>query len=139
MTHKIIAKYIKNLKFEIPNAKTFFLLEKEISNYKINIEIKSRQLKEKIIEVDTSISLLPTKEDFEKINTIIIYSTIIEVELKVEDKKKLEKIVLVEVPNAIYSELRLLFISLFEKCGFKKIKVEEKVDFEALYKKRSIQ
>ena len=102
MTHKIIAKYIKNLKFEIPNAKTFFLLEKEISNYKINIEIKSRQLKEKIIEVDTSISLLPTKEDFEKINTIIIYSTIIEVELKVEDKKKLEKIVLVEVPNAIY-------------------------------------
>ena len=61
MTHKIIAKYIKNLKFEIPNAKTFFLLEKEISNYKINIEIKSRQLKEKIIAIKKKLSNgLPT-------------------------------------------------------------------------------
>tara|TARA_B100001093_G_C26063251_1_gene691345 strand:- start:76 stop:495 length:420 start_codon:yes stop_codon:yes gene_type:complete len=139
MTHKIVAKYIKNIKFEIPNAKTFFLLEKEISNYKINIEIKSKQVKEKIIEVDTSISLLPTKESFDQINTKIIYSSIIEVEQELNDKKKLEEIVLVEVPSAIYPELRLLFISLFEKCGFKKIKVEEKVDFETLYKKRSIQ
>ena len=139
MTHKIIARYIKNIKFEIPNAKTFFLLEKEISNYKINIEIKSKQVKEKIIEVDTSISLLPNKESFDQINTKIIYSSIIEVEQEVNDKKKLEEIVLVEVPSAIYPELRLLFISLFEKCGFKKIKVEEKVDFKTLYKKRSIQ
>ena len=121
MTHKIVAKYIKNIKFEIPNAKTFFLLEKEISNYKINIEIKSKQVKEKIIEVDTSISLLPTKESFDQINTKIIYSSIIEVEQELNDKKKLEEIVLVEVPSAIYPELRLLFISLFEKCGFKKI------------------
>ena len=119
--------------------KLFFLLEKEISNYKINIEIKSKQVKEKIIEVDTSISLLPNKESFDQINTKIIYSSIIEVEQEVNDKKKLEEIVLVEVPSAIYPELRLLFISLFEKCGFKKIKVEEKVDFKTLYKKRSIQ
>ena len=66
MTYKIIGKYIKDLKFNIPNPKTFFLLSKEISNYKINIDIKSAQVKENIIEVLTSLSLSSTKDDSEK-------------------------------------------------------------------------
>ena len=78
MTYKIIGKYIKNLEFDIPNPKTFFLLTKDISNYKINIDIKSMQVEQKIIEVLTSLSLGSTKNDFEKIKTKIIYSTIIE-------------------------------------------------------------
>ena len=78
MNFKIIGKYIKELNFNIPNPKTFFLLSKDISNYKINIDIRSSQAKKNIIEVLTSLSLSPTKNNFETINTKIIYSTLIE-------------------------------------------------------------
>ena len=74
MNYKIVAKYIKDLKFEIPNPKTFFLLEKNISNYKINIDIRSNQFKEQVIEVETTLSLTPNTNDFDKINTKIIFS-----------------------------------------------------------------
>ena len=78
MNYKIIGKYIKELIFNIPNPKTFFLLSKDIANYKINIDIKSSQIKQNIIEVLTSLRLSPTKNDFETINTKIIYSTVVE-------------------------------------------------------------
>ena len=78
MNYKIIGKYIKELNFNIPNAKTFFLLSKDIANYKINVDIKSSQTKKNIIEVLTSLRLTPTKDGFETINTKIIFSTIIE-------------------------------------------------------------
>ena len=78
MSYKIIGKYIRELNFNIPNPKTFFLLSKNIANYKINIDIKSNQVKQKIIEVLTSINLTPTKNDFEKIEAKIVFSTIVE-------------------------------------------------------------
>ena len=78
MNYKIIGKYIKELNFDIPNPKTFFLLSKHIANYKINIDIKSSQAKQNIIEVLTSLSLSPTKDDFEPIKTKIIFSTVVE-------------------------------------------------------------
>ena len=74
MSYKIIGKYIKDLRFNIPNPKTFFLLSKNISNYKINIDIKSVQVKQNIIEVLTSLSLSPSKDDFDKIETKITVS-----------------------------------------------------------------
>ena len=91
MNYKILAKYIKNLKFEIPNSNVFFLLAKNISNYKINIDIKSNQIKEKIIEVETTLSLNPIKDDFEKINIKIVHASIIELEGNVSNKKELEE------------------------------------------------
>ena len=139
MNYKIIGKYIKDLNFNIPNPKTFFLLSKNISNYKINIDIKSSQVKQNIIEVLTSLSLTPIKENFEKINTKIIYSTIVELEDKKIQKEEMEKIILVNVPNEIYSELRKIFIFLFEYSGFKDVKINKSVDFEKLYKMRKIQ
>ena len=114
MNYKIIGKYIKDLKFSIPNPKTFFLLSKNISNYKINIDIKSSQVEQNIIEVLTSLSLTTNNE-------------------------KIEKIILIKVPNEIYSELRQIFIFLFKNSGFKDIKINEKVDFEKLYKMKKIQ
>ena len=84
MNYKIIGKYIKDLNFSIPNSKTFFYFLKDISNYKINIDIKSNQIKQNIIEVLTSINLKPTKDDFEKINTKIVYATIVELSDKIE-------------------------------------------------------
>ena len=139
MNYKIVAKYIKDLKFEIPSPKTFFLLEKNISNYKINIDIKSQQFKEKIIEVETTLALIPNNNNFEKINTRIVFSTIIEIDGELTNKQDLEEIILIKVPNEIYPELRALFVLLFEKSGFNKIKIEEKIDFRELYLKRSIQ
>ena len=139
MNYKIIGKFIKDLKFEIPSLKTFFLLEKNISNYKINIDIKSHQFKEKIIDVQTTLVLNPVNEESDKINTKIVFSTIIEIEGELTDKKLLEEIILIKVPNEVYPEIRLLFILLFEKSGFKKINIEEKIDFKELYLKRVVQ
>ena len=139
MSYKIIGKYIKELNFNIPNPKTFFLLSKNIANYKINIDITSSQAKQNIIEVITSLSLSPTKDNFEIINTKIIFSTIVELESNKLSKGEMEKIILIEVPSRIYPELRKIFIFLFENSGFKEIKINETVDFEKLYKTKKVQ
>jgi len=139
MSYKIIGKYIKDLKFNIPNPKVFFLLSKDISKYKINVDINSTQIKQNIIEVLTSLSLTPNNNNFEKIETKIIYSTIVELNNKKTLKEEIEKIILIKVPNEIYSELRQIFVFLFENSGFKDIKINETIDFEKLYKMRKNQ
>ena len=133
MNYKIIGKYIKDLDFSIPNPKTFFLLSKNIANYKINIDIKSIRIKQNIIEVLTSLNLTPNKNNFEKINTKIVFATIVELSNDNIEKKEMEEIVLVKVPSEIYSELRKIFVNLFENSGFKDIKINEYVDFQKLY------
>tara|TARA_Y100000996_G_C22240675_1_gene527562 strand:- start:144 stop:563 length:420 start_codon:yes stop_codon:yes gene_type:complete len=139
MSYKIIGKYIKKLDFQIPNPKVFSLLSKEISNYKINIDIKSNQIKEKFIEVETSLNLIPSKENSEKISTKILYSTIIELNEEIKDKKEIEKIVLVKVPTKIYPEIRKIFVFVFENSGFKDIKISSSVDFQKLYNLKKVQ
>ena len=139
MNYKIIGKYIKDLEFSIPNPKTFFLLSKSISNYKINLDIKSEQIKPNILEVLTTLSLIPIKGEMEKIKTKIVFSTIIELLNKETDKKNIEKIVLINVPSEIYSDLRKVFINLFENSGFNDVKINENVDFEKLYKMKKSQ
>ena len=139
MSYKIVGKYIKDLDFHIPNPKVFFSLSKDISSYKINIDIKSNQVKQNIIEVLTSLNLKPTKENIDKINTKIVLATIIEMEGQNFEKTEIEKIVLIDVPTQIYSEIRKIFISLFESSGFKEIKINEKIDFKKLYDLRKNQ
>ena len=139
MNYKIVGKYIKELNFSIPNTKTFYLLAKDIANYKINIDIKSNRIKQNIIEVLTSLNLTPIKNDFEVINTKIIFATIVELQDDKIKKDELEKIVLVGVPSKIYSELRKIFVSLFENSGFRDIKISENVDFQKLYDMRKVQ
>ena len=139
MNYKIIGKYIKDLKFSIPNPKVFFLLSKDIENYKINIDIRSNQVKENILEVLTSINLTPTQNGFEKIDTKIVYATIVEISNDKIEKNEMEKIVLIEVPSQIYGELRNIFVYLFENSGFKDVKISENVDFEKLYNSRKTQ
>ena len=139
MNYKILSKFIKNLNFNIDDQKEFAQLSKNISNYKINIDIKSNQVNQNIIEVLTSLSLLPNQDDTEKIETKIIYSTIVELNNKKTLKEEIEKIILIKVPNEIYSELRQIFVFLFENSGFKDIKINETIDFEKLYKMRKNQ
>jgi|TARA_B110000967_G_C18774062_1_gene504603 preprotein translocase subunit SecB len=139
MNYKIIGKYIKDLKFEISNPKVYFLLEKNISNYKINIDINSHNLKDKIVEIVITLSLSPVENVIEKIITKIVFATIVEIEGDLEDKKKLKEIVLIKVPNEVYPEIRSLFILLYKKSGFNKINIAENINFKELYLRKSIQ
>ena len=139
MSYKIIGKYIRDLNFKIPNPKSFFLLSKNISNYKINIDIKSNQIKQNIIEILATLNLTPIKNDFEKIETKIVFATIIELTDDKIEKSEIEKIILIKVPSQIYPELRSIFVSLFENSGFKDVKINESVDFEKLYNMKRIQ
>ena len=133
MNYKVVGKYIQDLSFSIPSTKTFFLLSKNISNYKINIDIKSNQIEQNIIQVLISLSLKPIKDNFEKINTKIEYAVIVELINSKIKKEEMEKIVLVDVPSQTYNEIRKIFISLFESSGFKEMKISEKVDFQKLH------
>jgi len=139
MNYKIIGKYIKNLNFNIPSTKTFFLLSKDIANYKINIDIKSNQIKKNIIEVLTSLNLTPIKDNLEKIKTEVVLATIIELSENEISKQVMEKIILVDVPTEVYGDLRRIFVSLFENSGFKDIKISETLDFQNLYSQKKIQ
>ena len=139
MSYKIIGKYIRDLNFKIPNTKSFFLLSKNISNYKINIDIKSNQIKQNIIEILATLNLTPIKNDFEKIETKIVFATIIELTDDKIQKSEIEKIILIKVPSQIYPELRSIFVKLFENSGFKDVKINESVDFEKLYNMKLIQ
>ena len=90
MSYKIIGKYIKDLNFSIPNTKAFYLLSKNIANYKINIDIKSNRVKQNIIEVLTSLNLTPNKNDTDTINTKIVFATVVELQDEKIDKDQLE-------------------------------------------------
>ena len=139
MNYKILAKYIKDLKFEIPNTETYFEFTKEIAKYKINIDIKSKEIKKKIIEVETCLHLKPHEKDAGKLKSNIVYNTIIQLDEEVKEKEQIEEIILVKVPSKIYPDLRKIFVFNFESSGFKNIKIEEKVDFMKLYKSKGNQ
>ena len=139
MSYKILAKYIKDLKFEIPDTETYFEFTKELAKYKINIDIKSKELKKKIIEVETCLHLKPHEKDNGKLKSNIVYNTIIQIDEEVKEKEQIEEIILVKVPSEIYPDLRKIFVLNFESSGFKNIKIEEKVDFMKLYKSKNTQ
>ncbi len=136
MTYKIIAKYIKTINFDISKPDNFFSLTKDISNYKFKIDIKSNRFKDNILEIQTTLALEPKESNFERINALVTYSTLVELEKDFTDKKKLEEIILVEIPNQIYPELRKVFVFIFENSGFREIKIDPNVDFKKLYLSR---
>ena len=136
MNYKIIAKYIKKLEFNLSKPEKFFSLTKDISNYKFKIDIKSNRFKENIIEVNTTLTLEPKENNFDKIDALATYSTMVELDKDLTDKKKLEEIVLIEIPNKIYPELRKAFIFVFENSGFREIKIDANIDFKKLYLSR---
>ena len=136
MSYKIISKFIKDISFEIPNIQTFVSLEKEISNYTLNFDIKSNPFKNNIIEVNTVLRISPNQEVKHKILAEIACSALVSLEKKFEDKKELEKIILIKIPTEIYPTLYTTFIYLFNKAGVKNIEIDKEVDFEKLYKER---
>jgi preprotein translocase subunit SecB len=137
MSYKIISKFIKDISFEIPDARTFIMLEKEISKYNLNFDIKSKPFKENIIEVNTILSLVPNQDVKHKILTEINLATLISIEKKLKDKKELEKIILITLPTEIYPTLYETFVYLFSQAGVKNIIIKKEVDFEKLYNEKT--
>ena len=133
MNYKIISQFIKDVSFEIPNIETFTMLEKEISKYNLNFDIKSKEFKNNIIEVNTILRITPNKEVKHKMLTEITLTTLISIDKNFEEKKELEKIILVKVPTEIYPTLYEVFIYLFSQSGLKNIRIAKDINFEKMY------
>ena len=139
MNYKIVSKYIKDVSFEIAEAKSYFLLEKKIKNYTFVCDIKSKSIRDKIIQIDVSLRLEPLDKNSDKnVYVSVELSSIIQIEGEVK-KDELEKIVLIKVPTTVYPEIRNILIFLFEKSGFNKINIDHKIDFSKLYENRKNQ
>jgi Preprotein translocase subunit SecB len=136
MSYKIISKFIKDISFEIPNIQTFIMMEKEILNYKLNCDIKSKPYKDNIIEVSTILKLTPNQDVKHKMLTEINLTTLVSVDKNFQDKKELEKIILVKIPTEVYPTLYETFIYLFKQAGIKDINIEKNLNFEAMYNEK---
>ena len=136
MSYKIVTKYIKDVSFEISDAKSYFLLEKNIKNYKLVCDIKSKNIKENIIQIDLNLRLLAKEESsIQNFHISVEFASLIQIEKKIE-KEELEKIILVKVPTEVYPEIIDIIVFLFKKSGFNKISFDEKIDFLKLYEKK---
>ena len=136
MSYKIISKFIKDISFELPNVEAFIMLEKEISNYALNFDIKSKPYKDNIIEVNTVFRMSPNQNVKHKILTEITGTALVSIEKNFEDKKELEKIILIKIPKELYPTLYETFVFLFNQAGVKNVQVEKNVDFEKMYNER---
>ena len=133
---KILGRYIKDLSSETPDVETYIFVKDRIGKYQLDIDIKSKAVKNKMVEVDTKFKFEDKEESKKKSYFEMVYSTIIKVDDDVVDKKELEKIILCDVQIEIYPELEKSLLNLLHNSGYPDIKFEKKVDFESLYKKR---
>ena len=133
---KILTKYVKDISAETPNVETYLFVKENISKYKLNIDIKSKPLKNKLIEIQITF-IFEDKESNEKKSYFeIVYAVVVKIDDDVKDKKDLEKIILCEVPDTVYPELEKVFLNLVHDSGFPGLKFEKKVDFNKLFSER---
>ena len=133
---KILAKYIKDVSSKTPDIETFLFVKDDISKYQLNIDITSKALKNKLIEVNTTLKFEDKEPSEKKSYYEIVYSTIIKVNDDIKEKKDLERIILCDVPTLIYPDLEKTFLNLVHASGHPNIKLEKKVDFNKLYNER---
>ena len=133
---KILANYIKDLSSETSDIETYLFVKENISKYNLNINITSKALKNKLIEVNTTLKFQDKDPNEKKSYYEIVYASIIRVDDDVKEKKDLEKIVLCDVPTKIYPKLEKAFLDLVHNSGHPEIKLEKKIDFEKLYSER---
>ena len=133
---KILGKYIKDMSSETPDIETYIFVRDHISKYQLNIDINSKALKNKMVEVNTLLKFEDKNNNNKKSHFEINYSTIIKIEEDIKEKKDLEKIILCDVQIEIYPELEKSLLNLLHDSGYPSIKFEKKVDFEQLYNQR---
>ena len=134
---KILAKYIKDISSETPDIETFLFVKDNISKYQLNIDITSRPLKNKLIEVNVTLKFEDKEANEKKSYFEIVYSSVVRVDDSIKEKNDLEKIILCDVPTIIYPDLEKSFLNLIHDTGHPNIKLEKKIDFQKLYKERS--
>ncbi len=134
--YKILGKYIKDMSSETADIETYLFVKERILKYQLGIDINSKPLKNKHIEINTTLKFEDKGESLKKSYFEIIFSTIIKVDDKVTEKKELEKIILCDVQNEIYSDLEKSLLNLLHNSGYPEIKFEKKIDFENLYNQK---
>jgi preprotein translocase subunit SecB len=133
---KILAKYIKDMSSETPDIETYVHVKDYIAKYKLNIDIKSKPLKNKMIEVDTILKFEDKETNKKKSYFEIVYSVVAKVDEDIKEKKDLEKIILCDIPNKVWPDLENTFLNLIHNSGHPSIKLEKKIDFNKLYNER---
>ena len=134
---EILAEFVKDISSETPDVQSYIYVKENISKYHLNIEINSKALKNKMIEVNTTLKFEDKEPSEKKSYFEIVYASVVRVNEKIKDKKDLEKILLCDVQNKIYPNLEKAFLNLRHNSGFPGIKLEKKIDFTELYKQRS--
>ena len=133
---KVLASYIKDMSSETKNVDTYLFVKENISKYQLNIDITSKALKDKIIEINTTLKFEDRENNEKKSHYEIIYSTVVRINDDIKDKKDLEKIILCDVPNQIYPDLEKAFLNVMHDSGHPNIKLEKKIDFNKLYSEK---
>ena len=134
--YKILTEFIKDMSSETPDVETYIFVKDNLTKYHLSIDINSRPLKDKIVEINIILKFEDKNLENKRSNFEIIYTTVIKVEETVKEKKEMEKIILCNVPNEVYPRLESSFMSLLKNSGFPEIKLEKKLDFEKLYNER---
>ena len=134
---KILTKYVKDISVETPDVETYLFVKENLSKYKLNIDIKSKPLKNKLIEIQITFIFADKESNEKKSYFEIVYAVVVKIDDDVKDKKDLEKIILCEVPDTVYPELEKVFLNLVHDSGFPGLKFEKKVDFNKLFSERS--
>ena len=132
--YKILAKFIKDMSSETPDVETYMYVKDRISQYQLGIDINSKAIKSRLIEVNTAIRYYDKNENIKKSIFEFIYSSIVQIDENLKDKKILEKIVLVDVQKEIFPDVEKTLINLLHNSGYPAIEIEKKIDFEDLYK-----
>ena len=127
--HKILSGYVKDMSSETPDIETFLFVKDNISKYHLNIEIKSKPLKNKLIEVNTILKFENKEQTEKKSYFEVVYSSIVKIEEDIKEKKELEKIILCDVQNEIYPKIEKIFLNLINNSGYPGVKIEKKIDF----------
>ena len=135
--YKILGNYIKDLSSETPNIETYLFVKEKISTYQLNIDINSKALKNKMVEVNTTFKFQDKEENKKKSHFEIIYSSIIKMEDSVKNKNEMEKIILCDLQIEIYPKIEKALLDLLHNSGYPDIKFDKKVNFEELFKKRT--
>jgi preprotein translocase subunit SecB len=133
----IMSEFIKDMSSETPDIQTYLFVKDNISKYHLNIEIISKAIKDKIIEVNTTLKFSDNDSSEKKANFEMIYASIIKIEDEINDKKDLQKIILCDVQNKVYPNLEKAFLNLLHNSGFPEIRLDKKINFTELYKQRS--
>ena len=134
--YKILGKFIKDMSSETPDTETYIFVRDYISKYQLNIDINSKAVKNKMIEINTILKFEDMQENKKKSFFEINYATIVKIDDEIKEKAELEKIILCDVQIEIYPELEKAFLDLLHNSGYPDIKFEKKINFEELYNQR---